>query len=108
MQERRPCVYIVSSRSRNLYIGVTSDLQRRIWQHRNKIFEGFTSDYECHRLVWRQYFETMDEAIAREKQLKRWSRPKKIVLIERNNPTWEDLSAEWGKPVEFYQWPEEA
>lgn len=107
MRERRPCVYIVSSRSRTLYIGVTSELQLRIFQHKHGTFEGFSAQYNCNRLVYRESFETMGEAIAREKQIKRWSRSKKIVLIERGNPTWEDLSADWGAPVELYQWPEE-
>ncbi len=98
----------MASRSRTLYVGVTSNLEARVFQHRNGGFDGFTSTYQCHRLVWFEKFGDMPAAIAREKQIKRWARVKKIALIEESNRTWEDLSAEWGKPYEFYQWPEEA
>jgi putative endonuclease len=87
--------YIVASKSRTIYIGVTNSLRKRIAQHKNKTFPGFTSKYECSRLVWFERFEHIDKAIAREKQLKMWVRSKKIALIERTNPTWEDLSASW-------------
>ena len=88
-------LYILASRSRTLYIGVTNDLGLRIRQHRSGVFDGFTSEYKIHRLVYYESYRWIQEAIAREKQLKRWRREKKIVLIERENPTWEDLSAEW-------------
>ena len=89
------CVYIASSRSRAIYIGITSDLVRRMHQHRNRSIHGHTAKYRIDRLV---YFETTDDvhaAIRREKQLKGWRREKKIRLIEAQNQTWEDLAAEW-------------
>ena len=98
-------VYMVADRSRVLYVGVTSDLFHRVLQHRNGTFEGFTTRYHCNRLVWFERYTGPFEAIAREKQLKRWRREKKIYLIELENPTWEDLSADWGKPIEHYKAP---
>jgi putative endonuclease len=95
MRERHPCTYIMASRSRTLYVGVTSNLESRVFQHRNGKFDGFASTYQCHRLVWFEKFGDMPAAIGREKQIKRWSRGKKIALIEETNRTWEDLSAEW-------------
>ena len=92
-------VYILASKSRTLYVGVTNDLEVRIRQHMNGTFGGFTSEYKVHRLVYYERFVWIQAAIAREKQLKRWRREKKVWLIERENPTWEDLSAEWGKPA---------
>lgn len=92
-------VYILASKSRTLYIGVTNNLEVRIRQHRNGTFGGFTSEYKIHRLVYYERFTWIHSAIAREKQLKRWRREKKVWLIERENPTWEDLSAEWGQPA---------
>jgi putative endonuclease len=88
-------VYILGSKSRTLYIGITSDLGTRIREHRSGIYGGFTADYKVHRLVYYEQFQWVQAAISREKQLKRWRREKKIVLIECDNPTWEDLSAEW-------------
>lgn len=105
MEPKTYYAYIVASRSRTLYVGLTSDLYVRVLQHRNGTYEGFTSDYNCNRLVWYECFGHPTEAISREKQIKRWSRAKKIVLIERENPTWVDLSESWGKPVERYVWP---
>jgi putative endonuclease len=84
--------YIVASRSRTLYIGVTNNLVLRVNQHKYKLHQGSTAKYNCHRLVWFELFEGPIRTIAREKQLKRWTRAKKIALIERTNPTWEDLS----------------
>ena len=95
-------VYMVTDRSRILYVGVTSDLYRRVQQHRKGIFEGFTSRYACKRLVWFERYTDPQTAIAREKQIKRWRREKKIFLIETENPTWIDLSADWGLPVQLY------
>ena len=94
--------YIVASRSRNLYIGVTSEIEIRISQHRLGTFEGHTKKYRCHRLVWFERYQQVSDAIAREKQLKGWTRVKKIWLIERENPTWIDLSEEWDKPVKMF------
>ena len=97
MQERFYCTYIVASRSRTLYVGVTGDLFSRVMQHRAGETEGFTARYRCSRLVWFERYSSPDLAIVREKQLKRWARAKKIALIERENLTWEDLSEDWGK-----------
>jgi putative endonuclease len=88
-------VYVLSSWSRVLYVGVTNDLERRVYQHKHKLVPGFTSKYNISRLV--HYEETTDvrEAIAREKQIKGWTRRKKAALIEASNPAWVDLSADW-------------
>ncbi len=89
---RSYAVYIMTNRRNGtLYTGVTSDLPRRVWQHRNGHFAGFTSRYGLHRLVYREFFETPDAAIAREKQIKAGSRRKKLSLIESCNPEWNDL-----------------
>src|ERR1700761_6406167 len=92
-------VYIVASRSRTLYIGFTGRLVVRVFQHRAGTFEGFSKTYHCHRLVYFERFGEVSAAIAREKQLKRWSRVKKLAVIERHNPSWTDLSEGWGKPI---------
>jgi len=84
-------VYILSSRSRNLYIGMTNSLIRRTATHREQLPGTHTSHYVIHRLVYFEYFQYVRSAIAREKQLKHWTREQKIELIERVNPTWEDL-----------------
>mgnify|MGYP001555638074 CR=1 FL=1 len=90
--EKHPCVYILASeRNGTLYIGVTSDLIKRIHENRNDVVEGFTNRYAVHDLVWYELLLEMASAIAREKQLKKWSRRAKINLIERGNPQWEDL-----------------
>ena len=97
--ERQPCVYILASgHFGTLYIGVTSDLMSRLWQHRNGMLPGFTSRHKVHRLVRYELFGTMDLAIAREKQLKNWHRPWKINLIEADNPHWGDLAVGLGLP----------
>ena len=87
------CTYIVASKSRVLYTGFTSNLDQRLWQHRNGVFEGFSKKYRCTRLVWYETFTTPGPPIAREKQIKGWLRSKKIALIEQQNPRWEDLAA---------------
>ena len=97
--EHRYFVYILASKSRTLYIGITSDLETRVREHRSGIYGGFTTEYKVNRLVYYEQFQWVQAAIGREKQLKRWRREKKITLIERENPTWEDLSAEWRKPA---------
>ncbi len=89
---RTYCVYILASRSRNLYTGVTSHLQRRIAEHRDGLVPGFTTRYRIFRLVHFELFGDIRYAIAREKEIKAWRREKKIWLIERHNPTWEDLA----------------
>jgi putative endonuclease len=89
-------VYIMQSASRRaLYIGMTSNLHKRVWQHKNHVFGGFCDDYNCTRLVYWQSFDDVANAIDREKQLKRWRREKKMWLIERKNPDWTDLAADW-------------
>ena len=96
---KEPCVYVLASQPYGtLYIGVTSDLIARLWQHRNSEVEGFTSKYRVHLLVRFEQFATMHEAISREKQLKRWHRQWKINLIESDNPHWIDLAPNLGFP----------
>jgi len=87
--------YIMASRSHTLYIGVTGDLHKRVFEHKWKEHEGFTARYNCDRLVWFERYQDVQKAIGREKQLKGWLRSKKIALIESANPTWEDLSRDW-------------
>jgi putative endonuclease len=90
--DRKPAVYILASkRNGTLYIGVTSDLVKRIWDHRNDAVEGFTQRYGVHLLVWYELHEDMTSAMEREKQLKEWKRKWKLELIERVNPGWQDL-----------------
>ena len=89
---KRPAVYILASkRNGTLYIGVTSDLVKRIWEHNNDLVEGFTKSYGVHRLVWYELHESMESAVTREKQLKEWKRQWKLELIEDTNPNWLDL-----------------
>ena len=91
--ERNPAVYILASkRNGTLYIGVTSDLPRRISQHRNDLVAGFTRQYGVHRLVYYEAHGSMIAAITREKRLKSWKRGWKLKLIEKKNPAWRDLS----------------
>jgi putative endonuclease len=88
----QPAVYILASkRNGTLYIGVTSNLLQRVWQHKNDMVEGFAKRYNVHRLVYYEQYADMMEAILREKQLKKWNRAWKIELIERENPEWRDL-----------------
>ena len=95
MEERTYFTYILASRSRTLYTGITSDLMRRAFEHKQKKHEGFSARYNCNWLVWFCRFSDVSEAIQREKELKGWTRAKKIALIESTNPTWEDLGASW-------------
>ncbi len=89
---KQACVYILANRPHGtLYVGVTSDLVARVWQHKNKALDGFTKKYGVHQLVWFEQHATMEAAILREKQLKAGSRVKKIALIEVANPEWKDL-----------------
>jgi putative endonuclease len=90
-QEHHYYVYILSSRSRQLYVGVTNDLLRRVEEHRTGEQDGFTAKYKIHRLVYFEKFQYIGNAIAREKQIKGWLRAKKVALIEEGNPAWEDL-----------------
>ena len=94
---KHPCVYILASaRNGTLYVGVTSNLPGRVWQHKNDVLEGFTRKYQVHDLVWYEAHDTMESAIGREKQLKAGSRARKIALIEAMNPAWRDLFDEIG------------
>jgi putative endonuclease len=88
-------VYILTSKSRTIYIGVTNNLERRVLEHRSKIIPGYTREYNIDRLVYFEIFGDIRQAINREKQLKGWKRSKKIRLLETINPTWEDLSMDW-------------
>jgi len=90
--EKQPCVYILASqRNGTLYTGVTSNLVKWIWQHKNNVIEGFTQKYSVHTLVWYEQHETMEMAIQREKNIKDWKRVKKLEMIEEMNPEWRDL-----------------
>ena len=95
MSNRQYFVYILTSNSGTLYTGMTNNLQRRMYQHKNKLTEGFTAKYNVNRLVYYEIFGDARDAIAREKQIKGWLRKKKIALIESMNPKWQDLSEEW-------------
>jgi putative endonuclease len=89
-------VYMMASgKHGTLYIGVTSDLSRRVWEHRESLIDGFTKTYGCTRLVWWETHDLITEAIAREKRLKAWRRDWKIELIEADNPHWDDLYGRW-------------
>lgn len=96
MQKRKHLytVYIMASYSGTLYIGVTNNIARRVWEHKMKLIDGFTKKYGCTRLVYYEEFQYIDKAIAREKQLKKWTRKKKEYLIKTLNPEWKDLLEE--------------
>lgn len=100
-REISPTVYILASRRNGtLYTGVTSDLIKRLYEHRNGLIEGFTKDYGVKRLVWFEPHDSMDSAILREKRIKKWNRQWKIGLIEAGNPDWDDLALGFGfKPL---------
>jgi len=87
-------VYIMTNRSMNFYIGVTNNIRERFFQHKTGAFVGFTSRYKLDRLVYWEKFKYVNSAIAREKQLKRWTRAKKMQLVVSMNPTWKDLAAD--------------
>jgi putative endonuclease len=92
MSQKQPTVYILASKKNGtLYIGVTSDLIKRIWEHKNDIVAGFTNRYSVHTLVWYELHQTMGSAIQKEKLLKKWNRAWKVRLINLNNPEWQDL-----------------
>lgn len=95
MPQKQYFVYMMASYSRVLYIGVTGNLVKRIWQHKNNLVEGFTKKYKCHKLVYYEGTGNVESAIAREKQLKKWRRDKKEFLINQMNPCWKDLSLDW-------------
>ena len=95
MNGKRYFVYIMTNRSKTLYVGVTNDLQRRVFEHKGKMVPGFTARYNIDRLVYWEDTNDVRAAIAREKQLKGWRRQRKIELIDGMNPQWDDLAAEW-------------
>ena len=89
---KTPCVYILaSSRNGTLYIGVTSDIVKRVWEHKGDFVEGFSKEYGVHMLVYFELHDRMEDAILREKQMKKWNRAWKLRLIEERNPQWRDL-----------------
>ena len=90
--DKKPAVYILASeRNGTLYIGVTSDLIKRVWEHREGVVHGFTKKYSVHKLVYFEQYDDMENAIIREKRLKKWRRAWKLNLIEQSNPHWNDL-----------------
>ena len=88
-------VYMMASKTRTLCIGVTNDLERRVWEHKQKETPGFTQRYDVTMLVYYEGFGEVTDAIGREKELKGWRREKKVALLESMNPKWEDLAADW-------------
>ena len=89
-------VYIITNKKDGvLYIGVTNDIERRIFEHKNKLVKGFTSKHNLDKLIYFEKFQYLDDAIKREKNMKKWKREWKIKLIIENNPNWEDLSKDW-------------
>ena len=88
-------IYIMASRSKTLYTGVTDDLERRVYEHKNRLTDGFTKKYNVHKLVYYEITSDAQAAITREKQIKGWLRRKKTTLIETINPEWADLSEGW-------------
>ena len=89
-------VYIMTNYSETtLYIGVTSNLEKRVWEHKNKVVKGFTNKYNVNKLVYFELTDSIESAIKREKQLKRWHRQWKLNLIKENNPDFKDLSLDW-------------
>lgn len=101
MRDHQYSVYIMSSNSGTLYIGMTNSIYRRTLQHKSETIEGFASKYHCIRLVHYESFDDVHRAIGREKELKGWTRAKKIVLIETRNPRWADLAEHWGEQMLF-------
>ena len=94
--DRSYYAYMMASPSRVLYIGVSGDLERRVWQHKNAVSGGFVRRYGCTKLVWFDETSDVHEAIREEKRLKQWRRKWKVDLIEQDNPHWRDLAQEWG------------
>ena len=95
---KQPCVYLLASqRNGTLYVGVTSNLVKRIYQHRHNVVKGFTNRYAVHHLVWYEMHENMESAILQEKKIKKWDRQTKLWLIEKQNPEWGDL---WDKIIQ--------
>ena len=99
--EKRYYVYIMASLSLNLYTGITDDIFRRALEHKSGEIEGFTKRYNINRLVYYETFRYVNNAIAREKQIKAWTRAKRIALIKSQNPTWQDLAEGWGEKFDL-------
>jgi putative endonuclease len=99
-EQKRFYVCIMASLSRRIYTGMTNNLFRRVMQHQSGEFKGFTQRYRIHRLVYYEAFQYVNNAIHREKQIKGIDRAKRVALIERDNPTWDDLAEGWGKPLQ--------
>jgi putative endonuclease len=99
MQARQYFVYILASQSRTLYVGMTNDLKRRLYEHKEGLVASFTRHYRVHALVYYEVTPDVRSAIAREKQIKHWRREKKVALIESRNPGWRDLAEGWFRPV---------
>jgi putative endonuclease len=93
---KRFWVYIMSSKSGTLYTGMTNSLDRRVFEHKHHLIRGFTAKYDCTRLVWIEKWSDVRSAIARETQIKGWTRAKKVALIETSTPHWNDLAQNWG------------
>ena|SRR5271157_239348 len=100
-REYRFFAYIMASLSRRIYTGVTNNIERRVAQHKAGEIEGFIQQYNINRLVYYEEFQFAQNAIHREKEIKHWVRAKRVALIEQDNPTWDDLSEDWGKPIEL-------
>ena len=100
-RDKKYYVYIMASKSRVLYVGITGFLFSRVLQHKSGQFEGFTRRYRITRLVYYESFQYVKNAIARETENKKWNRAKKVAHIKRVNPTWEDLAVDWAKGVAF-------
>ena len=98
-KEKLYYVYIVASKSRAIYVGMNAFLMARVLSHRAGEGSEFTRRYSIHRLVYYEVFHSVGSAIARETEIKKWRREKKVALIAQKNPTWEDLAAEWGRPA---------
>ena len=106
MPTKRYYVYIVASKGRAIYVGMTAFLMSRILQHKRSDGGTFTRKYRTNRLVYFEVFEHVESAIRRETEIKKWRREKKVALIEKNNRTWEDLAADWGTKVAMRYRPE--
>ena len=101
LQTRTYYVYVMASRSLNLYTGITNSIYRRVLQHKEGQLEGFTKRYNINRLVYYEVFHHIGNAIAREKRIKSWARAKRLALIASKNPTWQDLAEGWGEKFEL-------
>lgn len=96
MREYSYYVYIMTNKSNTLYVGVTDNIERRLWEHKNKLVKGFTNKYNINKLIYLEEYNDITEAIYREKQIKGWAREKKMELIKTQNPEFNDLGKEWG------------